>query len=292
MRLRNPRLQIIAASLVASLFALAAGARADQPRFPALAGRVVDEAGILSQPTIDLLTDMVAGQEKKTGQQLVVVTLSSLQGYSIEDFGYQLGRHWGIGQKGINNGVLLIVAPHERKVRIEVGYGLEGVLTDAQCSQIIQQVILPEFRRGDFDAGVLKGTRAILQVIGGEPAKPSSSRSAGPLHFLLSIFEANFASLFVFFFFLILFAVFAQGFSHLHDRDWWRQRKKEIKAAKRRRYRYWQFHVHPGGPGYGFGRGYSGGGYPGGGFSGGGFSGGGFSGGGGSFGGGGASGSW
>ena len=288
MRPRKPRLLIIAAIVVASLLAWAAGTRADRPRFPALTGRVVDEAGILSQSTIDLLTDMLAGQEKKTGQQVVVVTLTSLQGYSIEDFGYQLGRHWRIGQKGLNNGVLLIVAPHERKVRIEVGYGLEGELTDAQCSQIIQQVILPEFRRGDFDAGVLKGTSAIFRVTGGQLVTSSKNESPGPFQSFLSDFEADWPLLFILFFLVFLFAAFGEALWHIHDRrDWWRERKKEIKKAKRNRHRYWQFHVHPVGSGHGLGHS-----YPGGGFSGGWSSGGGFSGGGGSFGGGGASGSW
>src|SRR5208282_4771954 len=94
------------------------------------------------------LSDMLATHEGATGEQVVVVTLPSLQGYSIEDFGYQLGRTWGIGQKDKNTGALLIVAPNEHKVRIEVGYGLEGKLTDAQSSVIINRDILPEFRRG------------------------------------------------------------------------------------------------------------------------------------------------
>ena len=99
--------------------------------FPALTGRVVDEANILNEATRATLTQKLADLEAKTTDQLVVATLKSLQGTSIEDFGYQLGRHWRIGQKDKNNGVLLIVAPNERKVRIEVGYGLEGTLTDA-----------------------------------------------------------------------------------------------------------------------------------------------------------------
>ena len=106
-----------------------------QPRagdtFPTLSGRVVDEANILDASTRAALTEKLAALEAKTTDQLVVVTLKSLQGTSIEDFGYQLGRHWKVGQQGKNNGVLLIVAPSERKVRIEVGYGLEGTLTDA-----------------------------------------------------------------------------------------------------------------------------------------------------------------
>ena len=161
------------------LLAFAAPILAAEPQYPRLTGRVVDEAGILSPSTLDELTRMLAKDEQATGQQVVVVTLPSLQGYSIEEFGYQLGRHWGIGQKDKNTGALLIVAPNEHKVRIEVGYGLEGELTDAQSSVIIQRDILPQFRRGDFNAGVLAGTRSILQVLGGqtESAQPPAAAS-------------------------------------------------------------------------------------------------------------------
>src|SRR5690606_33601941 len=106
--------------------------------------------------------------ENASGNQLVVVTLPELGGYSIEEYGYQLGRHWGIGQKGEDNGVLLIVARDERKVRIEVGYGLEGTLTDALSSNIIHAVILPRFRQNDFNGGIAAGATAIIQALGGE----------------------------------------------------------------------------------------------------------------------------
>jgi len=157
------------------LLALARAGAAAEPTFPPLSGRVVDDAGILSPSTVNQLTAMLAQHEKATGQQVVVVTLASLQGYSIEDFGYQLGRFWGIGQKGRNTGALLIVAPKERKVRIEVGYGLEGELTDARSSVIIQNDILPQFRRGDFNAGVIAGTMAVLRVLGGNPESVAQS---------------------------------------------------------------------------------------------------------------------
>ena len=149
------------------------------PNFPALTGRVVDEAGILSDTTKAQLTSLLADEEKTSSVQLVVVTLKSLQGDEIEEFGYQLGRHWAIGQKGKNNGVLLIVAPNEHKTRIEVGYGLEGRLTDLQCKLIIDQVLLPAFKRGDYDAGIIDGTRAILKVIGGGNIAPLASSDAG-----------------------------------------------------------------------------------------------------------------
>lgn len=136
--------------------------------FPALTGRVVDEANILDAATRQNLADKAAAVEAKSGDQIVVVTLKSLQGTSIEDYGYQLGRHWGIGQKARNNGVLLIVAPNERKVRIEVGYGLEGALTDAVTRMIIQNAILPRFRANDFAGGIARGVDDIIQVVTGD----------------------------------------------------------------------------------------------------------------------------
>lgn len=169
------------------LLALVGAARAAEPNYPALTGRVVDEAGVLSASTKSGLTEMLAQHERTSGgQQVVVVTLKSLQGLPIEDFGYQLGRHWGIGQKDKNTGALLIVAPSERKVRIEVGYGLEGTLTDALSRAIIERDILPAFKRGDLNGGVLAGTSAILRVLGGDasaaqPAAASQWRSALPI---------------------------------------------------------------------------------------------------------------
>jgi uncharacterized protein len=144
-------------------------ALASEPKFPRLTGRVVDDAGILRASTKRQLTDMLAEHERATGDQVVVVTLASLQRYPIEEFGYELGRYWGIGQKGKNNGALLIVAPNEHKVRIEVGYGLEGQLTDAKSRAIIDNYILPSFRRGDFNFGVLAGATEMVRALGGTP---------------------------------------------------------------------------------------------------------------------------
>jgi uncharacterized protein len=135
------------------------------PTFPALTGRVVDGANMLSPATEQQLTTKLATLEQQTGRQLVVVTLPSLQGYEIEEYGYQLGRAWGIGQAKLNNGVLLIVAPTERKVRIEVGYGLEPILTDALSSVILQETVLPRFRAGDMEGGVVAGTDALIQQL-------------------------------------------------------------------------------------------------------------------------------
>ena len=107
--------------------------------FPALSGRVVDDGQMLDPATREQLTQTLQAHEKATGEQVVVVTVPNLQGTPIEDFGYQLGRAWGIGQKDKNNGALLIVARDDRKLRIEVGYGLEDRLTDAQASVIINR---------------------------------------------------------------------------------------------------------------------------------------------------------
>ncbi len=149
------------------LLALAAVATA-APQFPALSGRVVDGADLLPPQREQQLSQQLAAFEEASSIQLVVVTLPDLQGYTIEEFGYQLGRHWGIGQQGKDNGVLLIVAQAERRVRIEVGYGLEGTLTDALAANIIQGVILPRFRAGQFVEGIEAGSTAIIAALQGE----------------------------------------------------------------------------------------------------------------------------
>jgi uncharacterized protein len=157
--------------LAAALALVALAAPAAAQTFPALSGRVVDEAGVLSEGTRSILTRELAELEAKTTRQLVVVTVKSLQGRSIEDYGVRLGRAWQIGQKDKNNGVLLIVAPNERKARIEVGYGLEGELTDAVAKLIIEQRILPNFRQGNMAGGVVAGTDEIIQALSGGSAE-------------------------------------------------------------------------------------------------------------------------
>ncbi len=149
------------------------------PAFPDLSGRVVDGADLLPASTESQLIQKLADHERATTNQVVVVTVDSLQSYTIEEYGYQLGRHWGIGQEKRNNGVLLIVAPVERKVRIEVGYGLEGTLTDALSHDIIQTKILPKFRKNDYEACIVQCVSAILEVLEGtyEPAKEKGTLS-------------------------------------------------------------------------------------------------------------------
>lgn len=155
--------------------------------FPALTGRVVDEAHILAPATIASLTQELEDYERGTGNQLVVVTLSSLQGVPIEDYGYKLGRNWAIGQAGKNNGVLLIVAPNERKVRIEVGYGNEPLLTDAASSQIVQGIILPAFRAGHMQQGIVDGSQAIIDVLGGKSVAPPPVPHDPPVGFIVTV---------------------------------------------------------------------------------------------------------
>jgi uncharacterized protein len=251
--------RIVSTAMAALLFGLAVVYAALS--FPTLSGRVVDDAGILSPDTRDTVTNLLAEHERQTGNQVVVVTLKSLQGTTIEQYGYQLGRAWGIGIKGKNNGALLIVSPSTHDVRIEVGYGLEGLLTDAQSKLIIENDIIPHFRGGDYDGGVTAGTIALVHLLGGNsvdtgapPPAPAASHQqdddGGGFPIWIAI--------------IVIWLVFGRFFWPL------------LFLGRR--------------SGWGSGGGWSGGGFGGG--SSGGFGGGGFSGGGGSFGGGGASGSW
>jgi uncharacterized protein len=179
--------------LVLLALALVGPALAAAPTFPPLTGRVVDEAGLLSPAAKAQITGWLAQFEAATKRQVVVATVKSLQGLPIEDYGYQLGRFWGIGQQGKNTGAILLVAPTERKVRIEVGYGLEGELTDAISSTIVNQDILPRFRQGDYPAGIEAGTAAILRTLGWSgasaaippPPRQRPTGSAGFIPFLL-----------------------------------------------------------------------------------------------------------
>jgi uncharacterized protein len=139
-----------------------------QAGFPALTGRVVDAANILSPQDEGELTEILQKLEGRSTDQIVVVTVPSLNGMSIDDYGNRLGRHWGIGQAGKDNGVLLIVAPQQRRVRIEVGYGLEGILPDALAGLIVQRRILPFFKRGDLVGGIKAGVNDIRDTLLGD----------------------------------------------------------------------------------------------------------------------------
>ncbi len=163
---------------LSGLLWLAPSAQAAEPTFPPLSGRVVDQARILAPETEAELTVKLAALEADTGDQFVVVTLDSLQDYEIEDYGYRLGRAWGIGGAENDSGVLLIVAPNERKVRIEVGYGLEPVLTDALSNQIIQNDILPPFREGGYARGIGAGVDAVITQLRLDPAEAQARAAA------------------------------------------------------------------------------------------------------------------
>jgi uncharacterized protein len=259
MHLAMTRLVSLTALLLALFFAPAVVAA---PQFPALTGRVVDDAHVLSPATQQALTAKLAALEQSTSRQLVVVTLPSLGGYDIADYGYQLLRTWGIGQKGLNNGAIFIVVPSEHKVRIEVGYGLEPILTDALSSVILQRAVLPKFRAGDIEGGVVDGTDAIITQLTADPSTAETkaaqaaqevqapTRHVSPLGFIIPL---------IFLFFLIRSIFGRRGGGGMGA--------------------LWPLLFLGGGRGGGWG-------------GGGGFGGGGFSGGGGSGGGGGASGSW
>ncbi|MBX7197811.1 MAG: TPM domain-containing protein [Rhodospirillaceae bacterium] len=164
---------------LALLFALfwAFTVQAAEISFPPLTGRVVDQAHVLSAGAVRSLDQKLADHEATTHQQVIVATVASLQGHDIAEYGYQLGRKWGIGEKDKNTGAILLVAPTEREVRIEVGYGLEGTLTDALSRAIIEQRIIPEFRAGRMEGGIIAGTDAILGTLRGEaPVQPVQRR--------------------------------------------------------------------------------------------------------------------
>nr|MEA2797532.1 uncharacterized protein [Phenylobacterium sp.] len=261
---------LLVAVLAVFAFAGAAFAAAG-PKFPALTGRVVDDAHILSPATVQKLDGELGNLEAQTGHQVVVATVPDLQGYEIEDYGYQLGRTWQIGRKGLNDGAILLVAPKEHKVRIEIGYGLEPVLTDALTSVILQQKVLPQFKQGHMEQGVVDGAEALIAQLAlpEDQAKAKVAQAAaqprvqahdrggiGPQH--IPVF------LIILLVFWVISALLRSGGRRAFGGLWWLP-----------------FLFMGGGRGGGDGWGGGGGG-----------GGGGFSGGGGSFGGGGSSGSW
>lgn len=270
------------AVLLLALFALAAPASAQT--FPQLTGRVVDQADIL-RPEQELdLTSKSETLQAQTGRQFVVATVRSLEGRPIEDYAYQLGRHWGIGQKEEDDGVILLVAPNERKVWIATGYGAGAFLTDAVSGVIIREAILPQFKKNppDYGAGITAGADAIIKQMS-LPPEQAQANVAEARKQESARQEAGAGFLPVIFILIVLFILFS-SFARRHSGRRYRRRRgggidpfvvlwglNELSRSR-------------GGGGGGFGGGSWGGG------GGGGF--GGFSGGGGSFGGGGAGGSW
>ncbi|WHO41108.1 YgcG family protein [Sphingobium sp. AP49] len=259
--------------LVLALLAFMPAAQAQT--FPKLTGQVVDDANLLSPQQEQALTAKLAALNQQSGRQLVVATIPDLQGYDISDYGYRLGRAWGIGSKAQNDGALLIVAPSERKIRIEVGYGLEGILTDAVSSQIIRHDITPRFKAGDMPGGIDAGADAIgkLMTLPPEEARAYAQKVAAAAR---DDSNAGGAVMLVFWLIVIVIVAISMFAS---------------RGGRGRRFRGGAGPViiwgpSDGGCGSGGGSGWGGGG------GGWGSGGGGFSGGGGSFGGGGASGDW
>jgi uncharacterized protein len=170
------KIQVLLFALLTA-FALVAPAAAET--YPTLTGRVVDAADILDASTRSTIATQLATLEQRTTDQVVVATVASLQGQSIEVYANRLANRWALGQKDRNNGVLLLVAPTERKVRIEVGYGLESTLTNAIAQEIIDKTIVPRFRTGDMAGGVASGVGDIVAVLtGGADALKERAASA------------------------------------------------------------------------------------------------------------------
>lgn len=156
-------------SLLILLFSLLATVQlARAAEIPYLTGRVNDYAGILSEQTRTALSELLKAHEERTTNQVVVLTLASLQGEHIEDYSNQVFNAWKLGQADKDNGILILVVPDERRMRIEVGYGLEGNMPDILASRIIREIMTPRFREGDFNGGIEEGTLAVLQVLEGQ----------------------------------------------------------------------------------------------------------------------------
>ena len=160
------------AGVLIALYWLATPAAAQDMGIPYLSGRVVDQAAILSAQARERLAAMVQTHERARGNQIVVLTVPTLGGESVEDYAVRVFEEWKLGSLGMDNGVLILVVPQDRRVRIEVGYGLEGMLTDATASRIIRDLMTPRFREGNYDVGIEAGVTAVIQILEG-------SRSAG-----------------------------------------------------------------------------------------------------------------
>lgn len=152
--------------------AAAASARA----LPALTGRVVDMANLLTPAEEAALTGELAALERRTTDQLVIVTTQSLGGEPIAAYARRLGNSWGIGQEDKDNGVLIVVAPAEQQMRIHVGYGLEPILTNARAAEIVRQDMAPHFRESRWLAGIEGGTRAVIATLVAHEREPRRGR--------------------------------------------------------------------------------------------------------------------
>jgi uncharacterized protein len=201
------RIGLAALIALATIGLLLVAASAFAQTFPPLSGRVVDAANVIPADLEAQLTQKLAALETQSGRQVVVATLPSLEGYEISDYGYRLGRSWGIGSKEKNDGALLIVAPSERKVRIEVGYGLEGIVTDGLSSLIIQNQIVPRFKAGDLPGGIAAGTDALITQLTlpeGEARIAAANAQSPPVNETLdSLFPLIFFGFMFFVFFIV-----------------------------------------------------------------------------------------
>jgi uncharacterized protein len=261
------------AALAMTVALLLFAAPASAQTFPKLTGRVVDQAQLLTPEQVVDLASKSAALEAQSGRQFVVATVPSLEGRTIEDYGYRLGRAWGLGQEKKDDGVILLVAPTEHKVRIETGYGARVFLTDAVSSVIIRNAILPRFKAGDMGGGIVAGADQIITQMSLPPEQAQKTVAAAERAQQQRRDESPGVIPVIFWIVIILFVISAMA-----------------RRARGRRYgrrRGWGAPIILWGPGWGSGSSWGGGSSFGGG---GGF--GGFSGGGGSFGGGGASGSW
>ncbi len=163
------------AALFALLAALTLATAATGLEVPFLAGRVNDYAEILSAAAEERITAKLEAHEAETGNQVAVLTVASLEGDALESFSLRVAETWALGRAGVDDGVLLLVARDDRKMRIEVGYGLEGALTDAQSGRILRNILTPHFRAGDFDGGIEQGIDAILGTLAGGDVIPASA---------------------------------------------------------------------------------------------------------------------
>jgi uncharacterized protein len=262
----------------AAIILLSALALAAAPNYPELTGRIVDNANLINTADRAAIEAELQALEETSTDQVAVVTVPSLDGYEIEDYGIGLARKWQIGQKTKDNGILLIVAPNERKVRIEVGRRLEPLMTDTMSKLIIENAILSKFRRGDFSGGIRDGVRDIKAVLLGDAEEVKNRAKGGRtpkddptawIHIALWVL-------------ILLFIFWQMRRAAVAQREYEASLTPEQRRQLRRRRSYGNGPIIiPGGSGDWGGGGWSGG-----------SGGGGWSGGGGDFGGGGASGSW
>jgi uncharacterized protein len=281
--------------MLALCWAVVSGA---QVPVPPLAGRVTDQTATLTGEQKSALEQTLRSFEARKGSQIAVLIVPSTAPESIEQYALRVAEKWKPGRKNVDDGALLVVAKDDRTLRIEVGYGLEGALTDAACKRIISEIIVPRFRLGDFYGGITAGVDRILGVIDGEPLPVPSAQPSGQSRGIMSILPV-----------LMILALVAGGVLHtvlgrfpgalvtggaVSVIAWMLAGAIFIAVAAGVIAFLFTLMSGMGGRGLGgggMGGGFRGGGF-GGGFGGGGFGGGGFSGGGGGFGGGGASGRW